>query len=371
MSGSRNQSTRLSSVELRVDRRQFSAAFICAHTSSLISSRVAAFHRGPAVEVSRRRPVRDVHRQDAAHLVRCRSGRDRSRARTGPAKSTSAPSSNRGRRRGRRRAGSVLEIELDAVHPFGPQFAQPRERRRRPLQAPASRGSRMISTRHRRDVEVRRHLARACPSRSIGHAAQPLALRGSASGRSRWLRATHAETLGQMLPPRIDPHVVGRPVQQPVEYASRYQNAVEELQQDAPHGRVLLSSARIATSERVIPCPRYLLVVRGPRSRVDEIPERDRLELFQVALLAARRESQQPRHEELRSPRCGMSRSSNSARKRGPEVVQRFGKPARPTSGPLCQPAPAESAWPARGCRRQLAPLSPNGIRRIVSVMCL
>ncbi len=75
----------------------------CAHTSSSTSSWVHCMATLPS-RLARRRPVRDVDREDPLDACRRRSARSRSRARTGAGRSRSAPTRSRCRARGRARA---------------------------------------------------------------------------------------------------------------------------------------------------------------------------------------------------------------------------------------------------------------------------
>ena len=129
MSGSRNQSTRLPILELhvagRVERRlQLRPDFVL----DLLARGCA--HRRLAVEVARRRPVRDVDREDSPDATVA--------VRRQVVAAPELPLRDRRQRPVRVEIDRVavgerligLEVELDAVHPFRTQLAEPRKRRR-------------------------------------------------------------------------------------------------------------------------------------------------------------------------------------------------------------------------------------------------
>ena len=226
------------------------------------------------------------------------------------------------------------EVELDAVHPFGPQLPEPRQGRRCIGQLRRDEAPHDLD-RQRGNIEIRCHLRK--PSASFDrHAAQPVTREIERPERRVRLQ-DHSEALGQVPSPGIDPDVVGRPGQQAVENAAGHEDAVEELQQDASDGAgaALLRAHRDERAGH--PLSEVTPVVLRPRRRPDEIPERQGLELGVVALLAARREREHPRHEE-RDLLARDVEIVEQREKRGPEIVKSFRESGDPDGVDLARP---------------------------------
>ena len=234
MSGSRNQRDQVVVVEPHVVRWRSARPSICAHTSSLISSREAAAIAGlplklpGAVQLEmstdrmpptlpspycrkvvavpelalRDRRQRPVASRDRSHDRR--RAADRFGGRTG-CRSSIPCATRRGARATAPRANEVRRDE--PLHHFHGQRA-----RRSSRPSPAS----------------------SWPSRSI----ETLRIRLPCRWNPRRVAFGTSVTpsAAQMRSPRIDPHVVRRTGEQAVEDASRNQDPVEELQQDAPDG---------------------------------------------------------------------------------------------------------------------------------------
>src|SRR6202011_158093 len=98
----------------------------------------------------------------------------------------------------------------------------------------------------------------------------------------------HAQPPGQVLTPWIDPGVVRWPVQQTIEHASRDEDAVAKLQQDAPHrARAALFGAH--GDERTGHLlPEVFAIILGPCGGPNEIPKCDLFVFFVIALLTTR-----------------------------------------------------------------------------------
>ena len=155
-----------------------------------------------------------------------------------------------------------LEIELDAVHPLRPKLAEPRQRRCSTHQLRREKSLHDLH-RHRRDMVSRRSPLRvarcARPRRCESGSPSRLNARTVAFGTN----VTPSRSV-RCASPRIDPHVVRRSVQQAIEHASRNEDAVEKLQQDAPDGaRAALLGAH--GDERTgHPLPEISAIVLGP-----------------------------------------------------------------------------------------------------------